>query len=194
MSFTNVWDKIDTLFYDALIEIYNKNEMSFSQRLSIISLSHKKGDKSLLKNYRPLSLSNIDYKSIAFCFARRLQNILQKLISDEQSAYAKGRYIGENARIILDIFEYCETYDNDGVLLFLEFEKAFDSVEWNVLFKTLSKFNFGTNFIKWMKQNKSTEGCSRLKRSVDMTRSGKNGLNTRTNASPKWDRTRCPEE
>ena len=44
------------------------------------------------------------------------------------------------------------------------------------------------------KQNRSTEGCSRLKRSVDMTSSEKNGLNTRTNASPKWDRTRCPEE
>ena len=45
-----------------------------------------------------------------------------------------------------------------------------------------------------VKQNRSTEGCSRLKRSVDMTSSGKNGLNIRTNASPKWDRTRCPEE
>ena len=44
------------------------------------------------------------------------------------------------------------------------------------------------------KQNRNTEGCSRLKRSVDMTSSGKNGLNIRTNASPKWDRTRCPEE
>ena len=39
------------------------------------------------------------------------------------------------------------------------------------------------------KQNRSTEGCSKLKRSVDMTSSGKNGLNIRTNASPKWDRT-----
>ena len=44
------------------------------------------------------------------------------------------------------------------------------------------------------KQNRSIEGCSKLKRSVDMTGSGKNGLNIRTNASPKWDRTRCPEE
>ena len=35
------------------------------------------------------------------------------------------------------------------------------------------------------KQNRSTEGCSKLKRSVDMTSSGKNGLNIRTNASPK---------
>ena len=44
------------------------------------------------------------------------------------------------------------------------------------------------------KQNRSTEGYSKLKRSVDMTSSRKNGLNIRTNASPKWDRTRCPEE
>ena len=43
------------------------------------------------------------------------------------------------------------------------------------------------------KQNGSTEGCSKLKRSVDMTSSGNNRLNIRTNASPKWDRTRCPE-
>ena len=42
-------------------------------------------------------------------------------------------------------------------------------------------------------QNRSTEGCS-IKRSVDMTSSGMNGLNIRTNASPEWDRTRCPEE
>ena len=43
-------------------------------------------------------------------------------------------------------------------------------------------------------QNRSTEACSKLKRSEDMTSSGKNGLNIRTNASPKWDRTKCPEE
>ena len=45
-----------------------------------------------------------------------------------------------------------------------------------------------------MKQNRSTEGCSKLKRSVDMTSSGKNDLNIRTNARPKLDKTRCPEE
>ena len=44
------------------------------------------------------------------------------------------------------------------------------------------------------KQNRSTEGSSKLKRSVDMTSSWKNGLNITTNASPKWDRTRCQEE
>ena len=43
------------------------------------------------------------------------------------------------------------------------------------------------------KQNRSTQGCSKLKRSVDMTSSRKNGFNIRKNASPKWNRARCPE-
>ena len=53
--------------------------------------------------------------------------------------------------MILDIFEHWENSNQDGLLLFLDFEKAFDSVEWNFLFQTLETFNFGTNFIKWIK-------------------------------------------
>ena len=90
-------------------------------------------------------------KFIAFVFAKRLQNILDRLISKSQSVYIKGRFIGENARLILDIFEYCENSNDEGIFLFLDFEKAFDSVEWNFLFKTLEKFNFGTHSIDWIK-------------------------------------------
>ena len=125
--------------------------MSFSQRLAIKTLIFKKGERNLLKNYRPLSLTNTDYKIIAFILARRLQKIIDKLISKHQSAYIKGRNISENARLILDIFDFCDTNSTDGLLLLLDFEKAFDSVEWNFLFKTLEKFNFGPNFISWIK-------------------------------------------
>lgn len=114
-----------------LKEIFQSNEMSFSQRLAVISLIHKKGEKYLLKNYRPISLTNTDYKIIAFIFARRLQKVIDEYISNEQTAYIKGRFIGTNARLFLDIFEYCENNNQEGLLLFLDFEKTFDSVEWN---------------------------------------------------------------
>ena len=122
--YKSFWDKIKHLFYDNLNSILENDEMSYTQRLSIITLIHKKGDKNLLKNYRPISLTNTDYKIIAFVFARRLQKILNNYIGEEQSAYIKGRFIGENAKLILDIFDYCENENKDGILLFLDFEKS----------------------------------------------------------------------
>ena len=113
--------------------------MSFSQRLAVITLIHKKGDKKLLKNYRPISLTNTDYKIIAFVFARRLQTIIDKLISNSQTAYVKGRFIGLNARLIkvcltqsadlsvfvlFFLFKVCQTQSADlsvFVLFFLFF-------------------------------------------------------------------------
>ena len=88
---------------------------------------------------------------MCFVLARRLQKVAKRIISKEQSAYIKGRYIGENARLIVDIFEYYMSNDLDGILLFLDFEKAFDSIEYNFMYKALEKFNFGQNFIKMVK-------------------------------------------
>lgn len=125
--------------------------MPFSQRNAIMTLIFKKGEKTNPKNYRPLSLTNTDYKIFAHVLANRLQKIASRLIGREQSAYIKGRYIGENARLILDVFEYYMHNDLDGILLFVDFEKAFDSVEYNFMFKTLEKFNFGDEFIGMIK-------------------------------------------
>ena len=67
------WDQLSELFFEMLTEIFRMNEMTFSQRLAILSLIHKKGERFLLKNYRPISLTNTDYKIIAFIFAQNLQ-------------------------------------------------------------------------------------------------------------------------
>ena len=144
------WNDIKHYYYDSVAHSFDCEEMSFSQKLSIISLLYKKGSKEELKNYRPISLTDCDYKILAYVLARRLQTVIYKLVSEDQSAYIKGRYIGLNARMILDIFEFCEENEKDGILLFLDFQKAFDSVEWNFIFSVLRKFNFGENFIRWI--------------------------------------------
>ena len=63
----------------------------------------------------------------------------------------KGRYIGEAVRTILDIMEYTKAKDIAGILLFLDFEKAFDTVDWRFLHKVLESFNFGESFRHWIK-------------------------------------------
>ena len=63
----------------------------------------------------------------------RMQNILTSIISHDQTAYVKGRYIGESIRLIsADIPEYTEDNSMGGILFSADFERAFDSVETHI--------------------------------------------------------------
>ena len=80
----------------------------------------------------------------------RLQKVITKIISVHETGYINKRFIGTNIRAILDICDNIEANNDIGILLFLDFEKAFDTVEWSFLFSTLKKFNFGSQFIQWI--------------------------------------------
>ena len=118
----------------------------------MISLIPKK-DKSLLelKNWRPISLLQTDYKIVAKCLASRLQSALKKLIHSDQTGFIKGRYVGENVRKLLDIVEYCDEKQTEALLVAIDFEKAFDKLEWNYVQKCLHRFNFGPELRAWTK-------------------------------------------
>ncbi len=77
-----------------------------------------------------------------------MQKVIKNIVHNDQTAYIKGRYIGSNIRIIDDILEYYEGKNSTGALIFLDIEKAFDSVNWYFMFKVIDKFNFGENFKK----------------------------------------------
>ena len=72
------------------------------------------------------------------------------MINADQTGYIKGRYICENVRLIGDIISYTAAKNLPGLAVFLDFEKAFDSIEWNFLFKVLDKLNFGPDFKNWV--------------------------------------------
>jgi hypothetical protein len=84
------WSKLKKHFFSTIQKSFDIDKLPVSQRLSVLSILYKKGDKNLLENYRPISLTNTDYKIIAFTFARRLQKVIDNLISNDQSAYIKG--------------------------------------------------------------------------------------------------------
>ena len=145
------WPKLKLPFMSSVIETSVYGELPHSTRHAIISLIYKKGDRRLLKNYRPISLTNTDYKIIAFVLARRLQNVLPSIIDYDQAGYMKGRFIGNNIRVVLDIFDICESENRPGALIMLDYEKAFDTLEWTFMIETLKAFNFGNDFIRWIK-------------------------------------------
>ena len=135
---------IDCLNHGAL-----QGELSISQRQGIISLIPKK-DKDLLslKNWRPISLLNTDYKIATKSIAKRMEKVLPLLIGSNQTGYIKGRFIGENIRLISDIIAQHE--NDQGMIFFLDFEKAFDSLEWDYFFRVLEEMNFGPSFRNWV--------------------------------------------
>ena len=145
------WDLINDVYMKMINECWQVKDLPISMRTAILSLIHKSNDKDRLKNYRPISLMNSDYKILAFIFADRLQKVIHYIVNQDQSAYVKGRYIGCNIRNLIDIFEYCENEGIEGALLNIDYEKAFDSVEHSFIISVLEKFNFGPNFIEWIK-------------------------------------------
>ena len=70
---------------------------------------------------------------------------------NESSSRAKNRYIGENVRLISDIMMYTEENNMPAIALFVDFRKAFDTIEWDFMNNCLQKFNFGPDIQNWVK-------------------------------------------
>ena len=136
---------------DSLNYAFTTGNLSISQRQGIIRLIPKKDkDPSNLKNWRPLSLLNVNYKIATKALALRLKKVLPQIIRNAQTGYIEGRFIGQNIRQISDILSFAAEQNIEGIATFFDFEKAFDSLEWECLSKTLATFNFGSDFKRWI--------------------------------------------
>ena len=136
----------------SLNHAYDIGELSITQKEGILTCIPKDNKpKHLLKNWRPLTLLNTSYKILSGVLSNRLKPNLDKLISKDQTGFISGRYIGDNTRLIYDLLNITETNNIPGLLLLIDFEKAFDSVSWGFLYKVLEYFNFGGSFISWIK-------------------------------------------
>ena len=130
---------------------YRKGELSITQKQGIITCIPKENKpKHLLKNWRPLTLLDTVYKIASGTIANRLKLVLNNLINKDQTGFVKGRYIGENTRLIYDLLNYTEKNDIPGLLLLIDFEKAFDSLSWQFIQKALKFLNFGPSLVRWV--------------------------------------------
>ena len=135
----------------SLNHAFEKGELSISQRRGVITLLPKDESSLLdLKNWRPITLLNVDYKVAAKAIAARMESTLPFLIHTDQTGFIKGRYIGENKRLIRDLLEQTKTDKSSGILLSIDFRKAFDTLEWPIMHKALETYNFGESLRRWI--------------------------------------------
>ena len=118
--------------------------LSLSQRRGVISLSFKKGNRLDMRNWRPITLLNVDYKLAARAIAATLLKVIHLVVAKDQTCGVPGRYIGEN------VVSYAGFFDSPVAILSLDQEKAFDRVDWNFMHATLRRMGFGTSFLQWV--------------------------------------------
>ena len=150
--FLMFWKKLGHFVIISINHGYDTGELSLTQKQGVITCIPKDGKpRQYLKNWRPISLLNVVFIIASSCVWMRLKTCIHKLLSSDQNGFVPGRYIGENTRLVYDIMQFADENDIPGVILMIDFEKAFDIVSWYFIDKTLELFNFGESFRKWVK-------------------------------------------
>ncbi|KAF5342495.1 hypothetical protein D9611_001696 [Ephemerocybe angulata] len=107
---------------------------------------YKKNDRSDIANYRPITVLNSDYKSFMKALTIRLAPVALKLIHPDQAGFMKGRRIDDHTELVNLMINWCELKEENGLLVFLDQEKAYDKITHRFLQSTLDKFGFPDHF------------------------------------------------
>lgn len=152
---------------------------------AVITLLHKKGDITKLENYRPISLLSTLYKLFMKIITKRNTNKFDFYQPVEQAAFRSGFSTNDHLQVMRTLIEKCREYNIDIVLLFIDFEKAFDSVEtWSILdaldeCRVDSRYS---NTIRYVYKNATS--CIKLHKSTEKFRIGR-GVRQGDTISPK---------
>uniref|UniRef100_A0A803TGJ8 Reverse transcriptase domain-containing protein n=1 Tax=Anolis carolinensis TaxID=28377 RepID=A0A803TGJ8_ANOCA len=117
------------------------------KKANIIMIPKDNSDLTDVRNYRPISLLNIDYKLFANILADRLKGFLKDWIKEDQTGFLPQRHLKDNVRIVIDIIEYYEKNNQkECALMALDAEKAFDNVNWDFLLLMIKELDMGHYF------------------------------------------------
>lgn len=139
------------LIVRALVRLFCEIQKDTSQGLEkfsegVLSVLYKKGDPKNIRNYRPLTVLNVDYKLLTEILMRRLLGVLQRVIGDHQSAFLNGRVIDDNVRLVQGTIDYFQKIG--GHVVFLDQEKAYDRVSHDYLWAVMKQIGIPKRFVK----------------------------------------------
>ena len=144
------WQDIKTYLINSINYSFNNHNLTDLQKQVLITLLPKPNkDITFLSNWRPISLLNVDYKIATKSIANRVKQVLDRIIDPSQTGFIKGRYIGENIRLICEVLDHVDQNDIPSLMFFSDFEKAFDSLDHNFMYTALKHFNFGDDLLQW---------------------------------------------
>lgn len=111
-----------------------------------MTLVPKKSERLSVGAYPLISLIH----EIIKIFSKTLANFMEELISRQQSAFIQGRFIGDGVLTAAEVISQCRKSNHPGLILKLDIQKAFDTIDWNLLLDLLRTRGFGAKWCNWI--------------------------------------------
>lgn len=142
------WDDIKFLLTKLIQNFQQTGALPASMKKIVLTPIPKQGDRTNLKNWRPIALMNCDYKIISRIIGRRMAEVISTLMSSDQSYCVPGRTIYNNLHLIRNIIRHANRNNTELAILALDQTGAFNKVSHKYLHHLLKLHGFGPTMIK----------------------------------------------
>ncbi|GKE24724.1 putative RNA-directed DNA polymerase, eukaryota, reverse transcriptase zinc-binding domain protein [Tanacetum coccineum] len=117
---------------------------------SFITLVPKIDDPLSLNDFRPISLIGCQYKIISKILANRLAMVISAVVSEVQTAFIKEHQIVDGPFIMDEIISWARLYKKKIFILKVDFERAFDTLNWSFLDSIMAQMGFSSKLRNWI--------------------------------------------
>ena len=136
-----------------LVKDFEADQLNLDRlNYTIITLIPKEDEAKHLKKFRPISLINYSFKVFAKALNNRLIKLADRLIYPNQTTFIKGRFILESVVAAHEIIHDIHRNKESGIILKLDYEKAYDRVSWDFIEEMLISRDFGAKWRSWLKR------------------------------------------
>ena len=136
-----------------MFEEFYENKMEINRlNYGTITLIPKIKEANQIQQYRPICLLNVVFKIFSRTMMFRMEFVMERIISKVQTVFLKGRNIMEGTMCLHEVIHDTKIKKKDGLVLKLDFEKAYDKVSWEFLFDCLTQRGFPARWCSWIKK------------------------------------------
>ncbi|KAL2635505.1 hypothetical protein R1flu_006984 [Riccia fluitans] len=137
-----IWPEVGSYCLEFIQEVWRSKRLGNFNTGAVIKLLPKNDKKEDIRNWRPISLLTLAYKIVGRILARRLKDIVPKLIDAEQTGFIKGRSITDNVLSLGLGQELATARKEPAIFCKLDFVKAFDRINHFFLWATMQRMGF----------------------------------------------------
>lgn len=155
LFYQTYWDIVGEEVFAVVQSFFNDGIILREINHTNITLIPKVKHPEVISQFRPISLCRFIYKIISKVLANRLQPFIHGIISEQQSAFIRGRQIQDNIVIAHEVFHFLKLKKKGSkaaVAIQLDLNKAYDRVCWDFLLKMMEKMGFDQKWIEWVQQ------------------------------------------